>query len=84
MKARTQGRYLARLERGTRRPIVTPEGTALDFVVASGGDRLGAFLIDFVLQTLVIVVLVLLLPRRESPLRSLGCGCCRSSSSRSS
>lgn len=47
-------------DRGTPREIVTPEGTPLVFRVARAGDRLGAFLIDTVIQILAIVAVGLL------------------------
>ena len=44
-------------ERGTPRPIVTPEGVELQFVLARGGDRLAAFLLDSVLMFLLLLAL---------------------------
>lgn len=45
-------------ERGTPRPIVTPEGVELHFVVARAGDRLAAFLLDSVFILVALTVLI--------------------------
>lgn len=51
--------YETRIAKGTKRVIVTPEGTALDFVIASAGDRAGAFVLDMLLQTALVVAIAL-------------------------
>ena len=43
------------------RTIVTPEGIALPFVIATRGARLGAFLLDYLLLTIGSIVITLLL-----------------------
>ncbi len=43
------------------REIVTPEGVPLNFVLAGAGDRAAAFMIDMVIQIVVVVLLSLLL-----------------------
>jgi uncharacterized RDD family membrane protein YckC len=46
--------------KGLERRIVTPEGIPLRIELARAGDRAGAFLLDFLLQTVVTVAIVLL------------------------
>jgi uncharacterized RDD family membrane protein YckC len=46
---------------GPRHAIVTPEGVALSFPIASAGDRAGAFLIDFAVMVAAQVLVFLLL-----------------------
>jgi uncharacterized RDD family membrane protein YckC len=47
-------------ERGQRRELVTPEGVDLDVRLADASERAGAFLIDFVIMTAVIIVFAIL------------------------
>jgi uncharacterized RDD family membrane protein YckC len=42
------------------RQLVTPEGAALNLKIASGGERAGAFLLDFTLQIIAIIALAFL------------------------
>lgn len=42
-----------------KRVLVTPEGAALNLRIATAGERAGAFLIDFSLQMLTIVLVIL-------------------------
>ena len=49
--------YETRIARGTKRVIVTPEGTALDFVIAGAGDRAAAFVVDLLFQLLMMLAI---------------------------
>ncbi len=49
--------YETRLAKGTKRVIVTPEGTALDFVIAGAGDRGTAFVLDLIIQFLLMAAI---------------------------
>ncbi len=44
---------------GRVREVVTPEGVPVRFAVALAGDRLGAFLLDLLAMTLIVLALVL-------------------------
>jgi uncharacterized RDD family membrane protein YckC len=44
----------------TLREVTTPEGVPLPFEVASGGDRAGAFLLDMLIQAVVLFAILLL------------------------
>jgi uncharacterized RDD family membrane protein YckC len=46
--------------RGLERRIVTPEGIPLRIEIARGGDRAGAFLLDFLIQVVMTVAIILL------------------------
>lgn len=43
-------------EQRTRRHLVTPEGVDLNLRIADGGQRLAAFLLDFLFMTLTLIV----------------------------
>lgn len=60
MAAFAHRRPLLNPDRGTPREIVTPEGTPIVFRVANAGDRLGAFLLDSLIQLAAIAILFLL------------------------
>lgn len=42
------------------RQLITPEGAALNLKIATGGERAGAFLLDFTLQIIAIIALAFL------------------------
>jgi uncharacterized RDD family membrane protein YckC len=54
-------KYLHRKEAGDQLALLTPEGIPLNFTVARGGDRAAAFIIDFLIQMAVVILLVILL-----------------------
>ena len=58
--ADVRNRYMLRRERGAQQVLITPEGVPLPFTLALGGDRLGAFVLDWILSKLAIVALALL------------------------
>ncbi len=57
MTAAVGDRYLDRRERGRRLSIVTPEGVPLGFSIALAGDRLGGFILDWLLSHAIMLVL---------------------------
>ncbi len=60
MTAAVGDRYLDRRERGRRLNIVTPEGVPLGFSIALVGDRIGAFLLDFLISHVAMLVIFFL------------------------
>jgi uncharacterized RDD family membrane protein YckC len=52
--------YLTRRDKRALREVVTPEGIPLRLALATAGDRANAFLLDFLIITLVVVVVTLL------------------------
>ena len=45
--------------RNLKRTFVTPEGVDLQLELGSAGSRAGAFIIDFVLMTVILVVVTI-------------------------
>ena len=45
--------------KGKRRTLITPEGVDLQLSLADGGQRVGAFLIDFIIMTMILVVVTI-------------------------
>ncbi|MDJ0972976.1 MAG: RDD family protein [Planctomycetota bacterium] len=56
----TRSPNLLRPERGREEVLTTPEGVPLPFTIALAGDRLGAFVLDWILSKLIIVALLIL------------------------
>jgi uncharacterized RDD family membrane protein YckC len=56
-----QSGMLSRKDSGERIVVVTPEGIPLNFRIAHSGDRAAAFFLDYLFQTIAIIVLVLLM-----------------------
>ena len=54
------------------RQIITPEGLALTFTLASRGARLGALLLDLLLQTVLLIVVLVMLGLLAAGLEKLG------------
>lgn len=52
---------LAKEQAKRMRELITPEGAALNLRIASGGERAGAFLLDFTLQIMLIIALAFLM-----------------------
>lgn len=53
-------RYQLRRSRGEAHVLTTPEGVPLTFTLALGGDRLGAYVLDWILSKLIIFGLALI------------------------
>lgn len=49
------------------RKMVTPEGAVLNFKISTFGERMGAFMIDFIFQVLIIIGIVLVIGFIASP-----------------
>lgn len=58
--ADARGRHLLPGDREREHVLVTPEGVPLSFTIALAGDRLGAFVLDWILSKLIIVGLAIL------------------------